>query len=95
MGHMRDHLTPVHRFFRLCKVPPVSRCMFPAPTIDSSEYTFGDIVGATGCSKSRKCGGKVPRARTLRNHAYMFYYFSLASHVLVAKFVSTRFANAT
>jgi len=32
--------------------------MFPAPTIDSSEYTFGDTVGAAGCSKSRKRGGK-------------------------------------
>lgn len=58
-GYMRDHLTPVHRVFRLSEeVPPVACCMFPAPTIDSSEYTFGDIVGAAGCSKSRKRGGK-------------------------------------
>lgn len=54
MGYKRDHLTPVHRSFRLCEVLPVAHCMFPVPTIDSSEYTFGDTVGADGCSKSRK-----------------------------------------
>lgn len=65
MGYRRDHLTPVHRSFRLCEVPPVARCMFPAPTIDSSEYTFGDTVGAAGCSKSREHRRrKVPHART-------------------------------
>lgn len=53
--------------------------MFPAPTIDSREYTFGDTVGAAGCSKSRESAQrKVLRARTRRNRAYMFYYFSLA-----------------
>lgn len=64
MGYTHDHLTSVHRSFRLCQVPPVARCMcmFPAPTIDSSEYTFGDTVGVAGCSKSRVRDGKVPRA---------------------------------
>lgn len=70
--------------------------MFPAPTIDSSEYTFGDTVGAAGCSKSRERDGKVPRAHerfVIARACFIVFHSRLACRW---KFVSSRtYANAS